>query len=376
MPAAQSAELPPRVPDASRAEAPALAIEALTRAYDALVAVDRLSLTLGRGEIVALVGHSGSGKSTLLRLVAGLERATAGTVVLNGGTVTGPGVFVPPERRGVGMVFQDYALFPHLTVERNVKFGLRGLPAVEADKRAEIGLKQVGLLARRGDYPHMLSGGEQQRVALARALAPRPQLLLMDEPFSNLDRHTKTAIRDDIRALLRHANTAVLFVTHDPEDAMHMADRIMLMRSGRIVEGGTAEDMCRHPRSLLAARFFADFDEIEGVARNGIVVTPIGRFATDLADGTPVTVCVRPHAIRIVSGARNVHHARVLSRLFVGDGLILTLAVANLSRPLHLPVPADSGLRVGDQFTFTVTAEDILVFPSLDYPEAGEFCLR
>jgi iron(III) transport system ATP-binding protein len=347
-------------------DAPALSIENLTRAYDSLVALDCLWLSLKPSEVVALVGHSGSGKSTLLRLVAGLERPTGGSIAVNGRTVTGPGVFVPPEQRGIGMVFQDYALFPHLRVDQNVKFGLRGLAAQEADHRAEVGLKQVGLFARRADYPHMLSGGEQQRVALARALAPRPDVLLMDEPFSNLDRHTKIAIRDDIRAVLRQAGTTVLFVTHDAEDALHMADRIMLMRSGRIIEGGTAEEMYSHPRTLLGARFFADFDEMEGIAAAGAVTTPVGVFATHLPDGARVTVCIPPHAIRVAAGGPAAQAGRVVARVFVGDAPMLTVAVPGLSRPLHLRVPEDNTIGVGDRFEFVIAADEVLVFPSLD----------
>jgi iron(III) transport system ATP-binding protein len=275
-------------------------------------------------------------------------------------------VFVPPEQRGIGMVFQDYALFPHLRVDQNVMFGLRKLASEEAAYRAEVALKQVELATRGGDYPHMLSGGEQQRVALARALAPRPKLLLMDEPFSNLDRHTKIAIRDDMRALLRDAGTTVLFVTHDAEDALHLADRIMLMRSGRIVEGGTAKEMYSHPQTLLGARFFADFDEIHGTCFDGTVATPLGAFALDQPNGTRVTVCVPPHAIRIVAGGPAALRGRVLARVFVGDAPMLTAAVAGLARPLHLRVPEDNRIGVGDEFRFVIAADDVLVFPSLE----------
>ncbi|MHA1553695.1 MAG: ABC transporter ATP-binding protein, partial [Alphaproteobacteria bacterium] len=207
-------------------------------------------MTIGRGEIVALVGHSGSGKSTLLRIIAGLDRPQRGTVTIGGRQVFGSDGHIPTERRGVGMVFQDYALFPHLSVLDNVKFGLARKAAAKADAEALAALERVGLAKRARDFPHALSGGEQQRVALIRALMPGPQILLMDEPFSNLDRRNRARIRDETARILRDSGTTVIIVTHEPDDAIRMTDRVMLLESGRIVQDGPSEILYRHPTSL------------------------------------------------------------------------------------------------------------------------------
>jgi iron(III) transport system ATP-binding protein len=349
-----------------RGAAPAvLAVDGIVRRYGPVAAVAGISLDVADGEIVALVGHSGSGKSTLLRLIAGLERPDAGTIAIAGRTVCGNGAFVPPEERGVGMMFQDYALFPHLSVIDNVKFGLARAPAREADHRARAALERIGLLSRAGDFPHALSGGEQQRVALVRALVPAPRILLMDEPFSNLDKRTRDRIRDETTAILRESGATAILVTHDPEDAMRIADRIMLMEAGRIARGGTAEDLYRQPGSLLVARFFADFNEIDGTVKGGQVATPIGVFpANGHADKARVTVCIRPHDLDLgVSGERPIT-ATVAGRAFVGDELVLSLAVPGLARPLQAHVPIHTAARIGQPVGIAVAAKDVLVLPA------------
>src|SRR5215213_4260307 len=275
-----------------------LAFEDVAQAYGALRALDGVSLTIAPGEIVCLLGPSGCGKTTLLRIAAGVENPVSGRVLLDGSEVSGPTAFVPPERRGVGLMFQDYALFPHLTILENVSFGLRGLAARDVEASARRALARVGLERYAGDYPHMLSGGEQQRVALARSIAPRPGVLLMDEPFSNLDRRLRDSIREETIAILREMGATTIVVTHDPEEAMRIADRIVLMRSGRIVQVGEAETLYRQPADLFAARFFCDFNEVEGVVRGGGVSTPVGTFAAPgLAEGQAALVCVRPRGV-------------------------------------------------------------------------------
>jgi iron(III) transport system ATP-binding protein len=367
---------PPRLPETmdaiaveqkpSLVAAPAvLTVEAVTRRYGAVAAVDGISFAVAAGEIVALVGHSGSGKSTLLRLIAGLEVPDDGAISIAGRQVAGPGAFVPPEARGIGMMFQDYALFPHLSVIDNLKFGLARLPRHEAEDRASAALGRIGLQARSGDFPHSLSGGEQQRVALARALLPAPPVLLMDEPFSNLDRGTRDRIREETTAILRESGAAAILVTHDPEDAMRIADRIMLMERGRIARTGSAEELYRQPGSLVVARFFADFNEIEGVVRGGSVVTALGTFAAPgIADKKAVVVCVRPHDLRL-DGVGAIR-ARVSGRAFVGDELVLSLAVPNLRRPLQVHVPIHTNVRVGQELPISLRAEDVLVLPAGD----------
>src|SRR6185295_17992539 len=217
-----------------------LTYQGVTHRYGATLAVADFSLDIAPGEIVSLVGPSGCGKTTLLRLAAGVERPSAGAILINEREVAG-GSFEPPERRGVGLMFQDFALFPHLSNLANVMFGLKSLPHVDAEREARLALDRVGLGSHAHLYPHMLSGGEQQRVALARAVAPRPSVLLMDEPFSGLDRRLRDQVRDDTLNVLRDSHVTGVIVTHDPEEALRMADRVALMREGRLVQVDTPE---------------------------------------------------------------------------------------------------------------------------------------
>lgn len=345
--------------------APTLALEHLCQDYGTVRALDDVSFTIRPGEIVALLGHSGSGKSTLLRLIAGLDLPASGRIMIDGREVTGPAHFVPPENRGVGMMFQDYALFPHLTVTQNLEFGLAGVARREADTQAREALARIGLTARGDDYPHRLSGGEQQRVALARALLPRPKILVMDEPFSNLDRRTRDLIRAETNAILRASRTTAILVTHDPDDAMRMADRIMLMEAGRIVQSGTAEDIYRHPASMLAAGFFSDFNEVPGVCNGGRVDTVLGVFpSSGIAEGAAAAVCIRPQDVRITgTPGESTASGRILSRSFVGDSLLLLLAVNGLDRPLQARVAANATAAIGQTVGIDVATPDVLIFP-------------
>ncbi len=266
--------------------AASLAFEDVVHGYGKVRALDGISLAVAPGEVVCLLGPSGCGKTTLLRIASGIERPLSGRVTIDGREVAGPDAFIPPERRGVGLVFQDFALFPHLTNLANVMFGLKALPRAEAEKAARLALSRVGLDKHAEDYPHTLSGGEQQRVALARAIAPRPGILLMDEPFSGLDSRLRDAIRDETLAVMRETRATCIVVTHDPEEAMRMADRIVLLRSGRIAQIGTPSDLYRAPADLDTARFFSDVNEVPGVVRAGRLVTPVGYFAAPgLAEG-------------------------------------------------------------------------------------------
>jgi iron(III) transport system ATP-binding protein len=343
----------------------ALGLDKLVRRYGPVTAIAGISLDVREGEIVALVGHSGSGKSTLLRLIAGLERPDAGSIAIAGRFVCGSGVFVPPEERGVGMMFQDYALFPHLSVLDNVRFGLAGLPRRESENRARAALDRVGLGGRAAAYPHMLSGGEQQRVALVRALLPRPRVLLMDEPFSNLDKRNRDRVRDETAAIVRDSGTTAMLVTHDPEDAMRIADRIMLMEAGRIARGGTSEDLYRQPGSLLVARFFADFNEIEGVVAGGRIATAIGSFpAGALAEGVSAVACIRPHDLGLAPTGEGSFAATVVGRAFVGDELVFTLWVLSLARPLQVRAPISTSVSVGDRIGVRLDPANVLVFPA------------
>lgn len=339
-----------------------LVIENVRQTYGPVVAIDTVSLDVAPGEILCLLGASGCGKTTLLRIAAGVERPAAGRVLIDGREVAGPNAFVPPEQRGVGLVFQDYALFPHMTVLDNVMFGLRHLPRAEARERALRGLSRVALRHYADSYPHLLSGGEQQRVSLARALAPRPSVILMDEPFSNLDQRLRESIREETMELLREEGISAVVVTHDPEEAMHIADRIALMRAGRIVQTGAAEDLYFRPQSLFAARFFCDFNEIEAMCAGGRVATPLGIFDAPpgLADG-PCLVCVRPQAIRIGAEGEGAA-AEVSARRFLGRVDRIKLRVEGLPVEIHARLRDARAFRPGQKVGLRADPQDTIIF--------------
>jgi iron(III) transport system ATP-binding protein len=339
-----------------------LAFESIVQVYGATRALDNVTLTVAPGELVCLLGNSGCGKTTLLRVAAGVETPAEGRVLLDGREVTGPTTLLAPEKRGTGLMFQDYALFPHLSILENVSFGLRGLPARDIETAARRALARVGLDRAANDYPHTLSGGEQQRVALARSIAPRPGILLMDEPFSNLDRRLRDAIRDETVAILRETGATTIVVTHDPEEAMRIADRIVLMREGRIVQEGTAETIYRHPVDILAARFFSDFNEVEGVCRRGQVTTPIGIFKADgIAEGASAVVCVRPQGVRLRPPGFCLP-GRVLSRRFLGEVDLVQVAVQGLEQPLQARTREASRAPVGQDVGVDIEHDEVLVF--------------
>jgi len=339
-----------------------LSFEHVVQSYGKLKALDGVSLTIQPGELICLLGHSGCGKTTLLRVAAGVETPVAGRVLMDGLEVSGPLAFVPPEERGIGLMFQDYALFPHMTILQNVTFGLKDLPAREAEVSARRALARVGLDRYADDYPHMLSGGEQQRVALARSIAPRPGVLLMDEPFSNLDRRMRDAIRDETVAILRETGATTIVVTHDPEEAMRIADRIVLMRSGAIVQEGTAEELYLRPVDLFAARFFCDFNEVEGVVRNGQISTPVGVFgAGDLPEGTNAVACIRPQGIRLTASGFCLP-GRIVSRRFLGEVSLVQVVVEGLDRPLQARVRQALDFGVGQDVGIDIDQQEVLVF--------------
>jgi iron(III) transport system ATP-binding protein len=276
-----------------------LEVSNLSRSFGGRSVVEGVSLSVAAGQVTCLLGPSGCGKSTTLRMIAGVERADAGEVRLDGQTVAGPGVHVPPEVRSVGLMFQDFALFPHLTVAENVGFGLR-IDRAEKARRVDALLEKVDLTGFGPKHPHQLSGGEQQRVALARALAPNPRVMLMDEPFSGLDNRLRDGIRDRTLELLKEAGTAVLLVTHEPDEAMRMADEIALMRGGRIVQKGAPYNVYNAPVDKAAAAFFSDVNVIRGTSRGALTETPFGAFLTPgHKDGAEVEIVIRPQHLRI-----------------------------------------------------------------------------
>jgi iron(III) transport system ATP-binding protein len=360
--AAGSATAPTQRRTAGVTFAASLAFQDISHRYGAKETIRNLSLTVEPGEVLCLLGPSGSGKTTLLRIAAGIEAQTSGRLLLNNQEIAGPSVFLPPEKRGVGLMFQDFALFPHMTILDNVRYGLTALPKAEARAEALNALTRVGLAHYADKHPHLLSGGEQQRVALARALAPRPAVLLMDEPFSGLDSRLKDSIRSDTLAILREARVTAIVVTHDAEEAMRMADRIALLKDGDLVQLGSSEDLYRRPKTLFAASFFSEVNLLDGVASGGKVATALGTFdAAGIADNKAVDVAIRLPGV-IVSPNGGPVEARVLSRRFLGVVDMFTLAVKGADLPIRARVRADlipTGLR---EVSVSINERDTLVF--------------
>lgn len=278
---------------------PRLELDAVSRRFEGKNALDAVSFALMPGEVVCLLGPSGCGKSTTLRLAAGVDRPDEGTIRISGKTVATAQRSTPPEARGIGLMFQDFALFPHLTVAQNIAFGLKSPKDARQDRVARL-LARVELTGYEAKFPHQLSGGEQQRVALARALAPRPEILLMDEPFSGLDDRLRDDVRDATLDILKEEGTSVLLVTHEPTEAMRMADRIALMREGRIVQMGPPYTIYNQPVDKRAAGFFSDINVLHSRVVNGTIRTPFGRFiAPAIAEGNAVEIVFRPQHLHI-----------------------------------------------------------------------------
>lgn len=327
----------------ARLPLPSLSLDNISHHYGPKRALNDVSLSVAPGEIVCLVGPSGCGKSTLLRLAAGLENIQQGSVSIAGQTIARPGASLPPERRGIGLVFQDYALFPHLNVLDNVRFGLNRLPAAERDERALAALEQVGMAGFTRSFPHALSGGQQQRVALARAMAPRPAVLLLDEPFSGLDTRLRETVRDETLHVLKRSGAATMIVTHDPEEAMFLADRIALLRDGHLVQVGSPTALYTKPADAFAASFFGEVNQLAGTVRHGRVDTPVGCLTvTHLPEGAEADVLIRPEALRLslaadgdVTGVPNL--ARVEASRLLGRTSLVHLCVTDRDGvPHHL----------------------------------------
>jgi iron(III) transport system ATP-binding protein len=339
-----------------------LTFEDVSRRYGDTLALDHVSLDIAPSEILCLLGPSGCGKSTLLRIAAGVERPSSGRVLLDGQEVAGPNGFVPPEKRGVGLMFQDFALFPHLTILDNVAFGLKSLSRSEARAEARAALERVGLSHYAGEYPHILSGGEQQRVALARAIAPRPSVLLMDEPFSGLDPRLREKMREETLAILHETRATSIVITHDAEEAMRMGDRVALMRKGRVVQTGNALDLYRAPEDILAARTFSDLNELTARVEQGNALTPLGRFfAGGLPDGSEAIVCVRQRGVRLLSAGQGVP-GRVLDARFLGDVALVEIAVQGLDAPILARVRESDVPPEGAEIGVGIDAGAVLVF--------------
>ena len=345
--------------------------------YGARATVDGLSLSLDSGDICCLLGPSGCGKTTVLRCIAGFERLSAGEIRIGGEVVSGPGRHLPAEQRRIGMVFQDYALFPHLTVQRNVAFGTARTP--QDDQRVRELLDTVGLAGVADRYPHQLSGGQQQRVALARALAPQPRLLLLDEPFSNLDVELREQLAAEVRGILKSRGTTAVFVTHDQHEAFAMADEIAVMNDGRIQQLDSAYNLYHRPSN----RFVADFVG-QGVFVSGTVLAPrrlgieIGEVAVPDADppihlanngaacatGSRVDVLLRPDDV--VHDDASPVQATVLHKAFKGAEILYTLQLHSGKRVLSM-VPSHHNHVIGEAIGIRLEMDHLIAFA----PAAG-----
>jgi iron(III) transport system ATP-binding protein len=325
-------------------------------------AVDGLSLTVAPGEILALLGPSGCGKTTTLRLIAGFETPDGGMVEIRGQRVAGDGAAVPPEARGVGIVFQDYALFPHLTVGGNVAFGLAGYERSARDRRVAEVLDQVGLGALARRYPHELSGGQQQRVALARALSPAPALLLLDEPFSNLDADLRALMREEIAKILRTTGTTAVFVTHDQQEAFTLADRVGVLHAGRLEQVDTPYEIYHHPATRFVAEFVGAADFLRGFVKEGEIVTEIGPVANPAGfpAGFPVDIMIRPDDIDFIPHPDG--EVAVVGREFHGSEHLYRLRLASGAR-VHSAQPSTTIYPVGTRVRLVPNLLHVVAFP-------------
>ncbi len=355
-------------------QAPRLEIRNLTRHFGDRTVVNGVSLTIQPGQVTCLLGPSGCGKSTTLRMIAGVDMQDSGEIYVDGELICDTVFRIPPERRQIGLMFQDFALFPHMSVADNVAFGLTGQ---KAEKRARVEelLEKVGLLWAIDEAPHQLSGGEQQRVALARALAPRPRIMLMDEPFSGLDNRLRDGIRDETLALLKEEDTAVLLVTHEPEEALRMADEVALMRDGNIVQQGSPYNIYNAPVDRDAMAFFSDINIIRGKSNGALTDTPFGQFLTPgCAEGAAVEIVIRPQHLHLdfdragqgpaPTKVRGQAAAGVVERArFMGNESLVEFRMEHDGSLLKATVPNVFIPKPGTRLWLTLRRDRCFVFP-------------
>lgn len=314
-------------------------------------AVDHVSLAVKPGDILCLAGASGSGKTTLLRLIAGFELPDSGAITLAGQPVVDDSRALPPEQRGIGMVFQDYALFPHLTVAKNIAFGLKRRPRRERRQRVEQLLEMIGLPGVAKRYPHQLSGGQRQRIAIARALAPEPRLVLLDEAFSSLDRATRMNLLQEVRHLLKACGATAICVTHDADDALVLADRLALLRDGKLLQAGTPDELYDYPTNAHVAQFFGATNIFPAKVENGLMATHFGEIPKihGVNGHQHVVLSVRPHDLEIVPDGQGAC-GKILDVCFHGHCQELTVEL--LSAPdtrYRVHTCTDDAWRPGDR---------------------------
>lgn len=338
-------------------------VQEVSKCYNDTLAVKRCSLNVAAGEILALLGPSGSGKTTLLRLIAGFEKPDEGRILIGDRTVVDAAgsVWVEAEERNVGMVFQDYALFPHLTVAQNIQFGLHGTSKKDRTSRVTELLRLMELEHCAGRYPHELSGGQQQRVALARALAPRPRVVLLDEPFNGLDPELRPQMRREVARILRHLGTAAILVTHDQEEALGMADQVAVIRNGEVQQTGTPEDIYYCPKTPFVANFVGHADFIPGVISGSEVRTEFGIFPrpADVPSGK-VKVMIRHEAVNTKADGIL---ATVEEREFLGGEILYRLRLPS-GTTVHLEQRKPQHWQVGHQVSIEVHLPNVVAFPT------------
>ncbi len=353
---------PPRVDGGDTV--PVVSLRGISKRYDDFTAVDNISLDVRRGELLCLLGPSGCGKTTTLRMVAGFVEPTAGAVYISGQDVTA----LPPYRRDTGMVFQSYALFPHMTIDANIAFGLEniGIPKTERASRVEEMLTLVELKELAHRYPRELSGGQQQRVALARALALRPAVLLLDEPFSNLDAQLRVRLREELRSLIDRVDITTLFVTHDQEEALMLSDRIAVINRGRVEQIGTPEDIYERPESRFVAEFIGWCSILEGVTSGGTFMSRNGLKLSVTGIGGPTTIVIRPVNIRIANATSGENHfiGRVESSNYYGATSRLVVVVSGETLLMEHHFPAGARPQVGDNIRIEIDPAGIRTIPA------------
>ena len=347
-----------------------LTVSGVSHSYGARRVLRDIDLHVPPGEILCLLGPSGCGKTTTLRLIAGLEELQTGSIAWNDTVLADRSGGLPPEKRQVGLLFQDFALFPHLTVAENVAFGLTDLSAAERKARVSEVLDQVGMLRYADYYPHFLSGGEQQRIALARARAPRPRIFLLDEPFSNLDTRLRHQLRDLCLHILKRSQSSSVIVTHDAEEAMFMGDQVAVMKDGEVVQIGAPESLYYSPCNAFVAGLFGEMNQIAGHVVAGHVETPVGRVcAPGIAEGTAVDVLVRPEALRIGGAGEGGKPASVVTSRLLGRSSLIHLSVADAEGgDLHLHSRVSGRVLPGEGTAVNVTLDEhnVFVFPVAD----------
>lgn len=352
---------------------PRLEVKNLSRSFGKLTVVDKISFQIFSGQVACLLGPSGCGKSTTLRMIAGVEKPSSGQIFVDEELTSNASFQVPPEERSIGLMFQDFALFPHLNVQQNVYFGLAGSKEFKEKRALEL-LDKVGLAHLALNYPHSLSGGEQQRIALIRALAPQPKIMLMDEPFSGLDDRLRDEVRDETFKLLRSEDTAVLMVTHDPQEAMKVADEIALMRDGKILQRGAPYNIYNAPVDLKALQFFSDANAIQATLKGSLADTPFGQFfAPGLADGTDIDIVFRPQHIRIdfdrkgqgplPTASQGVAARGIVKRArFVGNESLIEFEM-DFGSTIKATVPNVFLPNIGHPLWLTVPRDKCYIFP-------------